>query len=81
MRGGLSAINAYQPFLPLFFTENAGNVLRMDISQKNILIMQCKITTFWSFPQSLYLGILVSNSALLAVNPAISICLFPRLSH
>ena len=24
MRGGLSAINAYKPFLPLFFTENAG---------------------------------------------------------
>ena len=44
------------------------NVLRMDISQKNILVMQCKSTTFCSFPQSLYLGILVSNSVLLAVN-------------
>lgn len=45
-----------------------GNVLRMDISQKNILVMQCKITTFYSFPQSLYLGILVSNNILSVVN-------------
>ena len=51
-----------------FFTEMRGNVLRMDISQKNILIMPCKSTTFCSFPQSLYLGILVSNNILSVVN-------------